>query len=167
MIELKDYEHDEVIGNEEDAMDAFMERTGTECVCDGISQIADDYIPIYDYNVWEHVSDIKEQIEEAISSGIANVESGEIDLIKIFQAGYYQYYSEILSHNLDELCYNYVAKKINDYLDTVDTSGIDIAEIDSRIESETDDYDHNNSFDTLEEFSNEIIEGLKQGEYSF
>ncbi|AZU98980.1 hypothetical protein pW2_154 [Bacillus phage pW2] len=165
MIELKDYELDGILDGEEDALENFYEYNSGTYICDAITEIADNSIPIYNYNVWENASDIQEHIENALAEGLIDT-SGEIDLIKIFQAGYYQYYNERLSENLDTLCYNYVAKLVNEYLDTVDTSDIDEDEIESRIESETQDYDHNNMFDALEDIANEIIEEIKEEEFA-
>ncbi|MDS7057213.1 hypothetical protein NXG04_07925 [Klebsiella pneumoniae] len=165
MIELKDYELDGILDGEEDALENFYEYNGDTYICDATAEIADNAIPIYNYDVWENASDIQEHIEEAIAQGLIDT-TGEIDLIKIFQAGYYQYYSERLSENLDILCYNYVAKLVNDYLDTIDTDEVDEDAIESRIESETDSYDHNNMFSTLEDIANEIIAEIKEEEFA-
>lgn len=165
MIELKDYELDCILDGEEDTLENFYEYNGGTYICDAITEIADNAIPIYNYDVWENASDIQEHIEEAIAQGLIDT-TGEIDLIKIFQAGYYQYYSERLSENLDILCYNYVAKLVNDYLDAIDTDEVDEDAIESRIESETDSYDHNNMFSTLEDIANEIIAEIKEEEFA-
>lgn len=161
MIELKGYDLDGILDNEEDVLESFYEYNGGTYICDATTEIADNHIPIYNYNVWENASDIQEHIENALAEGLIDT-SGDVDLIKIFQAGYYQYYSERLSENLDTLCFNYVAKKVNDYLQNEDTSNIDEDAIESRIESETEDYDHNNMFDALEDIANEIIEEIKE-----
>lgn len=163
MIELKGYELNHILNDEEDVLDAFMDKDGSNYICDEITKIADEYIPIYNYDVWKHAHDIERYIESAMEEGIAGAnEDGTVDLIKIFQAGYYQYYSQVLSDNLDALCFNYVAKKVNDYLYNEDTSEIDEDAIESRIESETESYDHNNMFDALEDIANEIIEEIKE-----
>ncbi|UUV47134.1 hypothetical protein [Bacillus phage vB_BanS-Thrax5] len=161
MIELQGYELNNILSDEEDALESFYEYDGDTYICDATAEIADNYIPIYNYDVWENASDIQEYIEEALAQGLVDT-TGEVDLIKIFQAGYYQYYSETLSENLDTLCYNYVAKLVNDYLDTIDTNEVDEDAIESRIESETDSYDHNNMFSALEDIANEIIEEIKE-----
>uniref|UniRef100_A0AB39C7Q2 B-form DNA mimic Ocr n=1 Tax=Bacillus phage KoopaTroopa TaxID=3234046 RepID=A0AB39C7Q2_9CAUD len=165
MIELKDYELDGILDGEEDALESFYEYNGSTYICDATAEIADNYIPIYNYNVWENASDIQEHIENALAEGLVDT-SGDVDLIKIFQAGYYQYYNERLSENLDILCYNYVAKLVNDYLQNEDTDSIDEDAIESRIESETDSYDHNNTFDALEEIAKGIIEEIKEEEFA-
>lgn len=165
MIELKGYELNNILDGEEDTLEVFYEYNGGTYICDATAEIADNAIPIYNYHVWENASDIQEYIEEALSSGLVDT-TGDIDLIKIFQAGYYQYYNERLSENLDILCYNYVAKLVNDYLDNEDTDSIDEDAIESRIESETDSYDHNNTFDALEEIAKTIIEGVKEEEFA-
>jgi len=163
MIELKGYELNNILNDEEDVLDEFYDKDGSDYICDEVTKIADGAIPIYNYDVWKYASDIQDHIESAIEEGIAGAnEDGTVDLIKIFQAGYYQYYSQLIYENMDALCFNYVAKKVNDYLDNEDTSEIDEDAIESRIESETEDYDHNNMFDALEEIANQIIEEIKE-----
>lgn len=161
MIELKGYELNNILSDEEDALESFYEYGEGTYICDATTAIADNYIPIYTHEVWSNASDIQEYIEEALSNGLVDTTS-EVDLIKIFQAGYYEYYSQSLNDNLDILCFNYVAKKVNDYLHNEDTSNIDEDAIESRIESETEDYDHNNMFDSLDDIANEIIEEIKE-----
>ncbi|UGO46098.1 ocr-like anti-restriction [Bacillus phage vB_BanS_Chewbecca] len=165
MIELKDYELNNILEDEEDVLERFYEYNGSTYICDATGEIADNAIPIYNHQIWENASDIQEHIEEALSNGLVDT-SGEVDLIKIFQAGYYEYYNQSLSENLDILCYNYVAKLVNDYLQNEDTDSIDEDAIESRIESETDSYDHNNTFDALEEIAKEIIEEIKEEEFA-
>lgn len=167
MIELKGYELNYTLNDETDVLDAFMDRDSSEYICDAITKIADEQIPIYNYDVWKDAHTIQDYIESAMEEGIAGAEEdGTVNLIKIFQAGYYQYYSQVLYENLDSLCFNYVARKVNDYLHNENTDKIDENEIESRIESETQDYDHNNMFDALEDIANEIIEEIKEEEFA-
>lgn len=163
IIELKEYDTIGILADEEDALNSFSEHSGY--ICDAVSEIADSYIPIYNYDVWANASDIQEYIEEALASGLVDT-TGDIDLIKIFQAGYYEYYSQSLNNNLDAMTYNYVANKVNEYLNTLeDVEGIDLDEVESEISDATTNYDHNNDFDDLEGTANDIIERIKENEF--
>lgn len=164
---MKDYNLIGILDDESDALDVFAEKDGY--ICDAISSTADDYIPIYTHDVWKHASDIQEHIEEAISSGIAGVEGGDIDLVKIFQAGYYQYYTQSLYDNLDTLAFNYIATKVNEALSQLNEEtqkAIDLAEIVDEIETETNGYDNNNRFDDLEDTAQSIIERMNEGVFA-
>lgn len=71
-------------------------------VCDIIAEIADSSVDIYNSDLWEWAKDNEEWIEEAISSGIYTVESSNFDLIRLFQAGQYEFYTHDLYENLDD-----------------------------------------------------------------
>lgn len=162
-IELKPYELIDSLNDESDALDSFADHSGY--ICDAISATADDYIPIYNSDIWANASDISEHIEQAISEGIAPTE-GEVDLIKIFQAGYYVYYQESLYNNIDTLIFNYVADKVNDHLSTLESvDGIDTGEIESEIESACENLDNNNTFDDMDDIVNGIVERIDEGEF--
>lgn len=165
-IVKKDFALLGILDDERDMLGSFDEHSGY--ICDAITELADSYIPIYNFDVWDKVSDIQEYIEEAIAEGLVSTE-GEVDLIKIFQSGYYQYYSRSLYNNLDVLAFNYIADKVNESINSLDEgtqTSIDFDEIESAIESETDNYDNNNQFDDLEDTAQDIIERIKEGEFA-
>lgn len=160
---MKDYNTIGDLPNEVDCLDSFADYSGY--VCDAIAEIADSHIPVYNSDVWQNVYEVKEHTERAIEEGIAPTE-GTVDLVKIFQSGYYLYYTESLNHNLDELAFNYVANKVNEHLNTLeDTSGIDIDEIESEIESATLNFDHNKTFDDMDDIADGIVERIEDNEF--
>jgi hypothetical protein len=168
-IEMRSYE---LLGNLDDELDALesfvVDYDGSTYICDAISEIADSYIPIYNYDVWKNASNIQEHIEEAIASGIAPTEGNNLDLIRIFQAGYYQYYTQSLYNNLDTLAFNYIADKVNEAINNLNKEtqeSIDLEAVESSIEDETYGYDNNNTYDDLDEFTKEVINDINEGSY--
>jgi hypothetical protein len=167
-IEMRNFDLIGILDDEQDCLESFKEHSGY--VCDAISEVADSYIPIYNSDVWKNASDIQEHIEEAIAQGLAPTEGGtDIDLVKIFQAGYYQYYTQSLYNNLDTLAFNYIADKVNEALNQLNEAtveAIDIEAIEDEIENETDGYDNNNRFDDLEDTAQSIIERINEGVFA-
>jgi len=162
MLELKAYNLLGELNDEQDLLESFIsDYKHTTYVGDAITEAADSYIPVYNSDVWKNAADIQEYIEEAIASGIAGVEGGDIDLIRIFQAGYYQYYSQSLYNNLDEMVYNHIVEEVNNYLNELDEmliSELDLDAIEEHIEDEAGDFDNNNQMSILDD----IIEGTKE-----
>lgn len=167
-LEKKEYDLIGILDNEEDMLSSFEnDYTGSSMyVCDLISEVADSYIPIYYNDIWEHARDISDYIEEAQAQGLAE---GVEDLQKLFQCGYYQYYTESLYKNLDTIAYNMVVDKINEHLGTLTESvidNIDFGELESKIEELTKDYDNNNRISDIEDEVETLIEEIKDGEYN-
>lgn len=168
-IEKKDYDLIGILNDEQDCLEELVGKSGY--ICDAISETADGFIPICNSDIWENVSSIQGYIEEAIGQGLAPVEpvKGNVDLIKIFQAGYYQYYTESLYNNLDVMAFNLIADKVNEALDNLDEETINVINIEAiteEIESEVDGYDHNNTFDNLEEIAKNIVDRINEGEFA-
>jgi hypothetical protein len=164
-IEKKEYSLKHVLDGEIDVVEEMLDKSGY--LCDAISETADGNIPIYTQEVWENASKLQDWIEEAISEGIAPTGSGDVDLVKIFQSGYYVFYQELLYDNLDNLAYNYIAEKVNEFLTNfTKASEVDIAEVEGTIEEETDSTDNNDTFSDLEDKAQAIIEGIQNGDFS-
>jgi hypothetical protein len=160
VIEKRNYN---LLGNlpdEIDAIESFQDFSGDSYICDVISEIADNYIPIYTDDIWSNIYNIKEHIEEAIASGIAGVEGNDIDLSRIFQAGYYQFYSQSLYNNLDTIVFNIVADGVNAGLESYDVSNLDIDAIEDKIESETNAYDNNDMISDIYDIISNIHDNL-------
>jgi hypothetical protein len=167
-IELKDYNLLGNLADESSAIDSFIGEYDSGYVCDVISEIADRFIPIYNYDVWEHAKDIQEYIEEAIDEGLVSTDGRDIDLIKIFQGGYYVYYQRSLYDNLDNMVFNMIAEKVNEHLDNQNEEAInliDLGEIESEIESISFNYDNNNKMSDIHYEANRIIQAIANGEF--
>lgn len=160
MLELKGLNLLGELNDEQDILESFInDYKHSTYVGDAITQAADSAIPIYNSDVWKNAADIEEYIEEAIASGIAPTQ-GDINLIGIFQAGYYQYYSQSLYNNLDVLVYNHIVEEINEYINgNIDEEvELDFESIEEHIEDEAGDFDNNNQFSILDD----IIQGVKE-----
>ena len=113
---------------------------------------------------------MQEYIEEAVAQGL--VDTREFDLDRAFIAGAYEYYTQALYKNLDELACNYMLN----YLDGteicvsyVGTEELDIEiekifeEIISRLDDKLDDVsnvDNNDHFWDLEEKATEMLDEI-------
>lgn len=155
-VEYKEFELIGVLEDEEMMLEQFYDYSGY--VCDIINELADSFIPVYNFDVWKDVVGIQEYIEDAVESGL--VDTNNFDLIKTFQAGYYNYYQQSLYNNLDILAYNAVAEKVNEVIVNMDDSEIDkldIESITSAIEEETKNFDNNNTQDNFDDIADQII----------
>ncbi|AMO25847.1 hypothetical protein Blue_024 [Bacillus phage Deep Blue] len=157
------YEFYNTLGDEKDVLDSFVnDYDGSTYICDAITTIADNFIPIYNHEIWNNVSKIQEHVEEAMAQGLCETPQGEQpDLIKIFQAGYYQYYTQILYDNERELYYNYAVNVFNKKLEELEASkkeGIDFEELGEELDSRLSDTDNNDTFDDIDEIVNELFE---------
>lgn len=156
------YDNNELLGNEIDVLEEFSSYNGSMYVCDAISELADSYIPIYDNDVWKDAYEISDYIEQAISEGL--VDTSDINLVKIFQGGYYCYYTELLNNNLDAIAFNIIANNINMYLQSIDADNLDLDldEIEEQINDGIKNFDNNSYISDLDEITNDIIDGIKE-----
>lgn len=162
MISKKDIELVGILNDEQDAVNEFSEYN-SGYICDAIAEITDNYIPIYNNEVWENAGNISEYIERAIEEGLVAT-GGNIDLVSIFQAGYYVYYNEVLNNNIDAMIFNRVAKEVDNFLLT-ETKEYNLDEIISAIEDEVSSFDTNNQLEDLDDVVAEIIYRIKQDEF--
>jgi hypothetical protein len=166
-IKLKEYDLLGQLGNEEDALDSFVNDytdSNHSYVCDIISEVADSSVPIYYNEIWEDAREIEEYIGEAIAQGLYEVSGTDFDLHKLFQAGYYQYYTQSLYQNLDEMVFNFMADMVNEYLDNLDENVIaelDLVEVEDKIEQYADNFDHNDKIGDIIDEADDIIEYIK------
>lgn len=168
-VEIRGYNLLGNLDDEQDAIDSFLGNGYSGYICDVISEVADNHIPIYNGDIWENVADIQEYVEEAISSGIAPVNHGDVDLIRIFQAGYYEYYSQALYNSLNDMVFNYIAEKVNEHLSSLDNEALNAIDIDAvteAVEGKADNIDNNDTFNDMDDAGQEIIDAITDGEYA-
>ena len=150
------------------AFEQFNDASDSNYICDYISEIADDMCDCS--KVWDNAKYMQEYIEEAVAQGL--VDTREFDLDRAFIAGAYEYYTQALYKNLDELACNYMLN----YLDGteicvsyVGTEDLDIEiekifeEIISRLDDKLDDVsnvDNNDHFWDLEEKATEMLDEI-------
>lgn len=167
-IELKSYKLLKCLENDESVIkNVFDYQNEDSYLCDIIMEIADSHTAIYNHQLWENAPKIQEYITEALEQGLVDTTNG-IDLMKIFQVGEYQYYTELLYNNLDEIAYNYVANIVNEYIsndnlitEKIEKEEIELEEIVSFISEATNNFDHNEKIELLVAFAYEAIEMLK------
>ena len=157
-----------VMDDDDVAFEQFNDASDSNYICDYISEIADDMCDCS--KVWDNAKYMQEYIEEAVAQGL--VDTREFDLDRAFIAGAYEYYTQALYKNLDELACNYMLN----YLDGteicvsyVGTEELDIEiekifeEIISRLDDKLDDIsdvDNNDRFWDLEEKATEILDEI-------
>ena len=86
-------------------------------ICDIITEIADNNVPIYNGDIWEMVKEYQGEIEEALQEfGTPTDSNGNIDLMRIFQQGIYLFNERNLYENLEEslqfFMYDYIEKEL-------------------------------------------------------
>lgn len=163
-ITKRDYDLFGVLEDEQDILESVSEYSGSTYVCDVISEIADGAIPIYNSEIWENASNISEHIEEAIAEGLADL-SGNVDLMKIFQAGYYQYYLTSLYNNIDTIAFNLVVEKVNKHLSSIDTEDIEMDDVEEAIDENLESFDNNSYMSDIDEAVEAVIERVSKGEF--
>lgn len=161
-IKLLDFDTLVDLGNEEDAIAELCEYSDSMYIGDVIAEIADSYIPIYTNDVWENASTISEYIEDAISQGLANMESG---IVSVLQSGYYNYYTQVLYENLESFKFNYVATALNEYIKAHELE-LDIEELESHIETEVENMDNDNRLSDVTDLIQQIVETINDGEFN-
>ncbi len=163
-LAMREFDLIGILADEVDAVESLQnEYDGTTYVCDAITEVADNFIPIYTSDVWENAADIRDYIEEAVKNGL--VDTSNFDLVKTFQCGYYEYYNQSLYANLEHVLFNYVADLVNNFLEGLtpeQAEKLDIDEIEMRINGNLDEYDNNSYFSDLEDYAAEIVEELEE-----
>ncbi|AGB62674.1 hypothetical protein [Bacillus phage phiAGATE] len=158
MLETTGYR---LIGILEDEVDALQslenEYDGNTYIGDAITEIADSFSPTYDSKLWKNAEHIEEYIEEAVSSGL--VDTSNFNLTKMFQAGYYVYYTESLYKNLDAVLYNYSVNLVNEEL-----KGKEVSQgVYENIAADLDELcTHVNNNDTFDQFDSKVMAILEE-----
>ena len=98
----RNYDLVEDLGYEKDMMDTISEYPNSYIIGDAIIEIADSNVYLYDRDLWEIAPRLRFYIEDAIY----DYGNGEIDLIKIFQIGQFEYNSQVMYNNIDQIIFN-------------------------------------------------------------
>jgi hypothetical protein len=159
---------EDIMDDDDVAFEQFNDASDSDYICDYISEIADDMCDCS--KVWDNAKYMQEYIEEAVANGL--VDTSKFDLDRAFIAGAYEYYTQALYDNLDELACNYMLN----YLDGkeicvayVGTEEFDIESEDllediiSRLDDKLDDVsnvDNNDRFWDLEEMAMQMLDEI-------
>ena len=158
-----------IMDDDDDAFAQFNDASDSSYIGDYIMEIADDMC-IYCGKVWANAQYMQEYIEEAVSNGL--VDTSRFDLDRAFTAGAYEYYTQALYDNLDELACNYMLNFLDGKeicVAYVGTEEFDIEdenlleEIIRRLDDKLDDVrnvDNNDRFWDLEEQAMQMLDEI-------
>ena len=135
-----------------DIGDSFCDYSGHHYICDVISEIADNNIDIYNYNLFEWAKTNYEWVEEAIAQGLCDMSNP--DIIKMLQAGQYEQNTSDLYEHLDAIMLNFCLKYIEYDLghETMTQEQFD------ELYSHCTNVDNNDTLDMFEDFCKELFE---------
>ncbi|QEM43317.1 HU-like domain-containing DNA binding protein [Bacillus phage Chotacabras] len=162
-ITLAKYDTLEATGYEMEVLNYFNEYSGSQYINEVFSQIARLKTPVENEVLWKETPRISEYVEEAIEEGYTRVNE-DVLITNIFMSGFTYYFERLLSENEAGLFYNYIAKKVNTWLEglTYDQrEKIDLHQIDERIEHERSYIDNDNYMQDLEDITKRIIAEFK------
>lgn len=160
-IEKRDYDLLEELGDEEDVIIRLNEYDSSY-ICDAISEIANNAVPIYTSEVWETAQNVSDYVDGAMGEGLT---SNASSIEQILQAGIYKYYDQLLYENLNAWAFNMIAEKVNEFLGTLDQSQIDsldLDDIEGEIEIQADNVDSNDYVSNMVDKADEVIEYIKE-----
>ena len=164
-IEKLDYKLNGILDCELDIIEELandFDQDNSSYVCDAISEKADSYTPIYYNEIWENARDIDEYIEQAVSEGF--VDTSNFDLMKLFQAGYYVYNTEVLYENFGIIAFNKVVDYVNIYLNE-QNKYCDEKLLEEQIGVELALFDSNNRISDIGDIVKAIIELIEDGDF--
>lgn len=119
-----------------------------EYICDAISETADNAIDIYNSDLLEWAARNSEYIDEAAQAGLVDMRNTDNIMIKLAQAGQYEYYTQQLYKDKAAIVLNYAFE----YLKT-DEIPDDLAEL---LESKAREYDKFSEIEAdIMEYANE------------
>ena len=124
-------------------------------ICDIITEIADNNIPVYNSEIWEKAAENSSYIEEALQEfGTPTDNNVKIDLIRIFTQGLYYKNEQEIYENLEEILQNWMYNYIE--------YDLEIKEITNTENEDLLNYDFTNNNSTLEELIEHIEETLNK-----
>lgn len=117
-------------------------------ICDIITYVCDNYVDIYNYDLWEWARGNEYYIEQAVSN--FGIDYKNFNLMQLFQMAQYEFYSEAIYSNLSDFIYYAILNNIE-----VEEISDDILE---EIESIANEEDSNEELETYIEKINDLIE---------
>ena len=159
---------EDIMDDDDVAFEQFNDACDSDYICDHIMTIADDMCDCS--KVWDNAKYMQEYIEEAVFQGL--VDTSKFNLDQAFSAGAYEYYTQALYKNLDELACNYMLEYLNgkeicvayvgeEEFDIEDENIIE--DIINRLDSKLDDVynvDNNDHFWDLEEMAMQMLDEI-------
>ena len=160
-VELKEYALEYKLDDEKDAIDQ-LSGYDTGNIEQVIFETADSYTPIYNNDIWKNAQDVQDSIEEALAEGLCEI-GRDVSLTKIFQTGYFHFYRNLLSANIDIIAFNKIAEKVNEHIkgmskEQLEELAVDFDLLTEEIEDKADDFtSHHDDFSVIDDIAQVII----------
>lgn len=136
--------------------DRFCDYSGHHYICDVISEIADNNIDIYTYNLFEWAKTNYEWVEEAIAQGLCDTSNPDIP--RMLMAGQYEQNTQDLYEHLDasilNYCLNYIAYDLKQEFISDEQF--------EKLQDKCTDVDNNDTLDMFEDFCTELFESEEE-----
>ena len=146
---LENMENKKIWHDGEDITDLLIEfgNYSSGYIGDIITEVADNNIDIYNYNLWEWAKNNEYYIEQAVSN--FGIDYKNFDLIQLFRMAQYEFYNEAIYSNLSDFIYYAI-------LNNIDAEEIS-DEILDEIEKIANEEDNNEQLETYIEKINDLI----------
>lgn len=109
LIKLRKYMTFNNLTDDVEVLETFYQYSGSSVIENIIIEIAEMNVPIYTDHLWKNAQNISEYILSGIQEGLCESENME----GILATGYFLYYDNLIYHNLEILCFNYIANLLN------------------------------------------------------
>ena len=131
----------EINYNDEDNRDLVADciNTREDCICDAIHQTADSNVDIYTRDLLEWAARNYEYCDEAAQNGLVDMRGDDV-MIKLAQAGQYEYYTQELYKERVAIVLEYAFEHLG-----VDEMDDDLADI---LENKAEDFDRFGEIDS-------------------
>lgn len=121
-------------------------------ICDCISELADNHVDIYNYNLLEWVKDNSSYVEDAVAE--FGIDSKNFDFFGLLRQGQYLQIEEELHNNLDDILTNWIINYIEHDLEIKELTDEQV----EQVEDLFDKYDNNDELEYIIEKIEEIFE---------
>ena len=153
MLERKEYGIlvEDIFNNIDDACEEVVSTyDNSSYIGDLISEVADSYVPTYNQELCEKCWELNDYVEEAMAQGLLEGAKNIIDMLK---RGAYEYYTQMLYDNEDEIkfniAYDYISKEFPHMIDELE---------DEELEELVQEYDNNSTINDIQNAVYELIE---------
>ena len=156
MLERKEYgtykfDMEDIFDDAIDACDEVVNYLDSY-LTDAIMEVADSYVPTYDNDLFNNCKELAPYVEEAMYNG-----NGADGLVELLRAGAYEYYTQLLYNNIENIIFNiaydYIIDEYEEYDDKL--SDYELEEALSAIDSD-------NRISDIIEAVDELIDDLKE-----
>ena len=121
-LKFKNYEElEDIFGDDTTVCDEVTEYSDSSYLCDAISEVASNNVPVYNQELCEKCWELNEYVAEAKAQGLLE---GADDLFKMLEMGAYEYYTQLLYNNLDTIALNIAIEFINEEYTMSSPSGL-------------------------------------------